>query len=520
MAKIIVVAHLPHLPLACLPNPQNQNNRVAVLDDESIPDRTFMPRAVHRIIDADEALWARRILPAMRLIDAQQRAPGIAAVVVKKSILEQRLLGLAELLLRHSPVVEPVPPTSIALDLTGHPQSTSLLLRQIEETLEDADVGPVFVVASPGRRLSLALAKDAARSPVRYKRRRHFVVDVDSAARARERIAIDAVGLDPVTLDTLMDLGVKTTGDLRALIPGGAAARLVEDARTVLRLFDPAIEEPLSPLRPPEDIVERVDLDDAIAFLEPLRFVMAPLCERVVRRALARGQKIAAVAAFFAGRDLVSGRSGSSFSVSLEFPEPLHEARALLNALCTRLEYTGIPGPVERITLKVLRAGDGRRRQQDAFRQDDAAPAALSALLAELATELGPEHAGCLRVVRSLLPEQMTALSWPPPKPKSKKKNEVKVGAAREPDDDVADGHFLAAWPWPVRMLREPLTLEEFDLAHDVVDRLPFARLEGEDDHAQPFCRSYEVILLRDGRWLLAFVDPGVSDVVIAGWFD
>jgi hypothetical protein len=111
--------------------------------------------------------------------------------------------------------------------------------------------------------------------------------------------------------------------------------------------------------------------------------------------------------------------------------------------------------------------------------------------------------------------------------PKTKKKQEVKVGtqpgkdaAAHEPDDAVADGHFLAAWPWPVRMLREPLTLEEFDLAHDVVDRLPFARLEGEDDHAQPFCRSYEVILLRDGRWLLAFVDPGVSDVVIAGWFD
>lgn len=514
--RVVVVVHTPHLPLSCVQNPLEQKNRVAVVDDESgaAEGKTFMPRAVHRIVDADEALWARRILPGLRLIDAQLRAPAIAAVVVKQSVLSQRLLGLAELLLLHSPVVEPLPPTSIALDLTGHPQPTSQLLREIEQTVFDADVGPAFIVASPGRRLSRALAEDAARSPGRYRRRSRFVVDEANAARARERVSIDALGIDAVTLDTLVDLGVKTAGDLRALIPGGAAARLVENARTILRLFDPAIEEPLTPLRVPEVVVERVDLDDAVSFLEPLRFVLGPLCDRLLKRAIARRHKVAAVAADFSGRDL------KPFSIVLEFPEPLHEARALLNALLTRLEHTGIPGPVERVSLTLLRAADGQRRQQDAFRQDDAPPAALSALLAELATEFGAEHAGCLRVVRSLLPEEMTTLVWPPKPPSKRRGVSVDVTVSAEPDDVVKDGQFLTAWPWPVRMLREPLTLHDLDLEHDVVDRLLFARLEGEDDDTQPFCRGYEVLLLRDGRWVLAYVDPAISDVVIAGWFD
>lgn len=519
MARVVAVVHLPHLPLSCAPVPTKGQAlaRVVVVDDET-PGRVFLPRGHHRIVDADPALWERRVLPGLRVVEAQARALSCSIVVVTRSRLHSALLSAAELLLRCSPVVEPVPPSSIALDLTGMTRPTAAILRDIEALLRDAGHDAV-VVASPGRRLSLALAKDAARSPGRYKRRTRFVVDEDNAVRARERVGIGALDLDDDTLALLTDLGVKTAGDLRALVPGGVAARLVHEARGVLRLFDSAVEEPLSPLRPPEHIVEDVDLEEEVAFLEPLRFVLAPLCERAVRRAIARQEKVAAVdVEFVCGRDVVVDEEvrdrHRSFSLSLEFPEPVFEARALLNALCTRLEQTGIPGPVQRARLRVARFGEGRERQTDAFRADDAAPAALSSLLAELHTELGPGAAGCLRVVSSLLPEEMTALSWPPAST-----SRGAVVDANDVDAVVGDGRFLAAWPWPTRMLRVPVVIGDLD-EEDIVERLPFARLEGEDARGQPFCRDYRVLCLRDGRWLLTCVDPDVDELTLCGWFD
>ncbi len=519
---MIAVVHLPHLALSCAPPlaKEQVKHRLVIVDEEN-PGVVFLPRGHHRIVDADPALWQRRILPGARLAEAQARALSSSIVVVTRSRLRRALDGVAELLLRCSPVVEPLPPSSIALDLRGMTRPTAVILQEIEAILVDAGHDGVVVVASPGRRLSTALAIDAARAPNRYKHRKRFVVDEANAARARERVGIGALGLDDDTLTLLLDLGVRTAGELRALVPGGAAARLVNEARGVLRLFDPSIEEPLTPLRPPEHIVEVVDLEEEVGFLEPLRFVLAPLCERAVRRVLARQQKVAAVdVEFVCGRDIVldevAGDRRRGFSISLEFPEPLFESKALLNAIGTRLEQTGIPGPVLRAELRVLRAGVGRQRQTDAFRADDAAPAALSALLAELHTELGAGAAGVQSVVSSLLPEEMTALSWPP-LPKKKKKHADVVGV--DVEAIVEGGAFLAAWPWPVRLLRVPVVIG--DLAdEDVVERLPFARLEGEDSRGQPFCRDYRILCLRDGRWLLTFVDPDVDEPTLCGWFD
>ncbi len=521
MGRVIAVAHLPHLPLALRARVDasgRERTAVAVVDEEA-PDRAFLPRSLTRIVDADPPLWERRVLPGQRLVDAQRIAPALAIVVVKRRRINEALLVLAELLLQHSPIVEPLPSftsgPSIALDLTGLLVPPAESLRDIERSLRAAGHDAV-VVASPNKRLSLALAIDAARTPGRYRRSTRFVVDAHNVGRARERIGIASLGIDLPTLETFVDLGVKTAGDLRRLIPGGAAARLVDDARTVLRLFDGATEEPLSPLRPPEHIVEAVDLDDAVSLLEALRFVLSPLCERAVKRAILRGQKVAGVVVECAGRDLPTHPSfpqKSGFSIALEFPEPLHEARALLAALATRLEQTGVPGPVEQVTLRVTRLSDGRRRQQDAFRVDDAAPAALGALLAELAIELGPDCAGCLRVTRALLPEEMSTMSWPVSPPQGPHRP-LQVGV--DLDDVARDGRFLAGWPWPVRLLREPVLLADVDAEK----RMSFARLEGEDGSAVPFLRDYQVLVLKDGRWMFTWRDPETGDEHLQGFFD
>jgi hypothetical protein len=545
MSRLIAVAHLPHLALTLAPAPRDVRDdvRVVVVDDRPVDERTtpFVPRAVHRIQDAAPALWAQGVLPGMRLNEAQARVPALLPVVVDEETVQSALVSLAELLLAHAPTVEPTLAAvarlkatrlagdwkatwapSIALDLTGLVLPPRVVVRAIAATLRDAGHDDVFVACSPQRRLSWALAVDCARHKSRYKNKTVLVVDNDvDAARARERLSVDCLGIDDETVALLRDLGVKTAGDVRALLPGGAAARLKDDARGVLRLLDKDVDEPLTPLVVAEQIIEGKDLDDGIAHLEPLRFVSAPLCERVVARARVRGHGIAAVDVhLFVRREGARKKELVPSTVHLEFPEPLVEGRAILGALFVRLEQIGVPGAVERVQVHVERVSDHARKQQDAFRPDLAPPRALQALIAELQTGLGKEHVGFLRLVPSPLPETMDRLSPAVPKAGAAVFVHGDSDDADVVDGVVDDGHFLCAWPWPLRMLKTPLVLEDFDLDLDVIDRWPFARVEGEDESGLPFLRDYQVLLLKDGRSVLAFVDPAVVEVVLAGWFD
>ena len=494
--RCIAVVHLPHLALSCLPAPSGiaRAPTVVVVDDEKLDDFTL--RSVHRIVDADVALRERGVRPPQRVIDAQRIEPALVVAVVKRSRLSHELIGLSELLLRHSPCVEPLPPASIAVDLTGLLRPVELLLKDLEDELSKAGQAGVVVVGSPGKRLSLVLARHlaATRHPVT-----RMVINASQAERALLKVGIDSLGLDVDVTESLQALGVKTARDLKRLVPAGAAAHLFTQARTVMRLLT-HVDDPLTPLRPPEHIIERVDVDDAISALEPLGFVLAPLCERVCRRAVARQAKVAGVVVTLSGRHL------PSFSVGLEFPAPLHEARGLWSALMMRLDVTGVPGPVERLSLRVSALVDGRRRQQDAFRESDATPQALSALLAELRAEHGDDVAGCLRVSSELLPEQMSALSIP--LPSSSKRSSSTT-------NPLGEGRFLAGWPWPVRLLREPVLLPGDPAV--VVDRRPFCRLEGEDRAGQPFSRDYWRVLLPGERRALTFTDPESHEEWIQG---
>ena len=500
----IAVVHLPHLPRSCLL--KRDGNSVVVVDDER-PGAEFVLRGVHRIVDADDDLLELGVRPGQRVLDAQRVAPALVVAVVARSRLWRELVDLAELLLLHSPCVEPLPPSSIAVDLTGMIQPLPELLLQIEHTLQAAGQAVVVVVGSPAKRLSQVLAHHLA--VTRHPRTR-LVITQAQAERALLKVGIESLGLDVDVAESLQALGVKTARDLKRLVPAGAASHLFTQARALLRLLA-HVDDPLTPLRPPEHIIESVDVDDAIGALEPLGFVLAPLCERVCRRAVARSAKIAGVVVTLAGRHL------PPFALSLEFPAPLHEPRGLWSALMMRLDVTGVPGPVERLSLRVAWLVDGRRRQQDAFRESDATPQALSALLAELRAEHGDGVAGCLRVAGELLPEQMSALSITLPSALDKPGSRSSWSSSK-PAALAGDGRFLAGWPWPVRLLRAPLQ-QVRDVAV-VVDRQPFCRLEGEDRTGQPFSRDYWHVLLQGDRRALTFSDPDSDEEWLQGFFD
>ncbi|MDP2345261.1 MAG: hypothetical protein Q8O67_30230 [Deltaproteobacteria bacterium] len=519
----VAVVHLPHLALSCLPAIARAPTVVVVHEDidPRKADEGFTLRSVHRIVDADVALLELGVRPMQRVIDAQRVAPALVVAVVPRSRLWRELIHLAELLLLHSPCVEPLPPSSIAVDLTGLLRPVDQLLQDIERTLTEAGQAGVVVVGSPGKRLSEVLSRHlaATRNP-----KTRMVITAAQAERALLKVGIESLGLDVDVAESLMALGVKTARDLNRLVPAGAAAHLFTQARSVMRLLS-HVDDPLTPLRPPEHIIETVDVDDAISALEPLGFVLGPLCERVCRRAVAREAKIAGVVVTLSSRHL------APFALALEFPAPLHEPRGLWSALMMRLDVTGVPGPVERLVLRVSWLVDGRRRQQDAFRESDTTPQALSALLAELRAEHGDDVAGCLRVSRELLPEQMSALSVTLPSSSSPSAalggprgagaaadgDKIKTSSSSKPlkPKESEGGRFLAGWPWPVRLLRSPAAVGAV-----VVERRPFCRLEGEDRGGVPFSREYWLVLLEGERRALTFSDPESQEELIQGWFD
>ncbi len=69
-----------------------------------------------------------------------------------------------------------------------------------------------------------------------------------------------------------------------------------------------------------------------------------------------------------------------------------------------------------------------------------------------------------------------------------------------------------------MRLLRDPVLLPDEGL--DTEKRMSFARLEGEDGGAIPFLRDYQVLVLKDGRWLFTWRDPETGDEHLQGFFD
>ena len=82
----------------------------------------------------------------------------------------------------------------------------------------------------------------------------------------------------------------------------------------------------------------------------------------------------------------------------------------------------------------------------------------------------------------------------------------------------MSGGRFLALWPWPIRLIPEPQPLPR---GLQVEERIPFGTIEGED--AEGLChhsRTYERLILKDGRHALGVYDTELETLLIHGWFD
>jgi hypothetical protein len=396
------------------------------------------------------------------------------------------------------------------------PQPPERVLVEIEQVCVRAG-HPCVVVSASSARLARAASHRLMRGGGRTR------LWVKDPSLVLDRLDLPAFELMPADEDALRALGVNNAAQLRALMDAGGTDRLGAAAVDVTQLFS-LIKEPVDSVPVPVRIVELVELEEPLAEIEPLMFLLSRLCERCVWRTQARRERVAEMTL-----SLLRKRSAPTM-LMLAFPAPLSEHQPVLRALMARLERLQLEAPFDVVHLEVTRRAVASPQQlplDPHERARDRIDRELLHLMAEMQAELGVERVGSLAITDDVRPEKMTAVvTWPPPrsslrqthKPRRRIRQRQAAHVA-DADASTAQGRFLAAWPWPVRLLPVPERLSA-QMLREVKEQQLLGVLEGEDATDQAYQRHYVVMHFADGRRALILVDRETDERLVCGWFD
>jgi protein ImuB len=226
------------------------------------------------------------------------------------------------------------------------------------------------------------------------------------ATRARERAIVppggDAGFLGPLALAVLGEplpgetaatfgrWGIASVGALAALPANDVGLRLGAEGARLHRVARGEDDEPFMPALPPDAVEEGLALDDAIAELEPLAFILRGLCDRLLSRLACRS--LACV-----GITLRLQLETRTFDVRvLNLAAPTRDVAPILQL--ARLELTRKPPDAPIVGLLIVaHPARARAAQLDFLRPTGPAPDRLAATIARLAALVGPENVGAPR---------------------------------------------------------------------------------------------------------------------------
>lgn len=318
--------------------------------------------------------------------------------------------------------------------------------------------------------LARAAAESAARAAVLPLRRRAksalpdlepIVVRPGENARAIASLSVSSLPLPPEDVRWLAKIGVRTIEEMRALPRAGLGARLGARARDVLSLLDGDDRAPLAPYVPPEVPEEEAELEYGIEGTQALTFVAKTLSDRLSARL--QGRAVAAArlelelhldaamlreaAAQVAPPSSDEGgeERTSKIAISLvelDLPAPLSTASDLLAALRPKIERLMLAAPVLGAKLRAPVLVHKRAAALSLFDPQPKAERALPRLVAELASDLGPEAVSSLVLGDSWVPEDRSKL--------------VAFGAAKDVRTPKKKRRMLSSVPEPTRLLAEP----------------------------------------------------------------
>lgn len=340
------------------------------------------------------------------LAEAHALVSGLTVVSISSSAVTAALGRVAELAQGFALTVAVSEPDTLWLDISGvaHLMGGEQSLCE-ELACSVRSLGHrVRVAASCGPLLAQAFARWLSPSG-----RGEVVFSVPSSETVLRfgELPIQALPVTPLEVAWLSRVGLFRVGDLNHLPKVAAAARLGESASKVLALCEGRDERPLVPYQPPAVLQEQLEWETSLTGMEPLLFAAKKMTARLSARLQGRGMAAQSLSLQLEYDKSIAALRGKPQRLALRFAlaAPLWRDSELLRVLRPRLEQTQLAAPFVSVSLSVPEITAAVARQLDLSRGAarvgsdlSKGPEVLPVLLAELGSDVGPEHVGCLKV--------------------------------------------------------------------------------------------------------------------------
>jgi len=242
-----------------------------------------------------------------------------------------------------------------------------------------------------------------------------------SASRQKDETASAVHDLTDL-LETLERWGVRTCASFAALPVLELSERLGQEGVRLHKLARGGAGRALIPAQPVRHFEEEMELEDAVAEMEPLSVLLGQLlermCSRIVARSLAAGSielRLQLEPSFEDDRnttgrpcaqttDSEGGEASDVFQLTLRLPVPMSDARTLLKLLVLRLQSAPPSAPVVKIMLAVD-AARPRTSQGDLFSAICPDPEKVELTVARLASLVGDANIGSPELLDTHRPE-------------------------------------------------------------------------------------------------------------------
>jgi protein ImuB len=364
------------------------------------------------IASACHAACALGLRPGVTVTHAQALVPDLTVVEATPDEDEAGLRRLALWCLWCAPLVAPDPPDGVFIDIGGSAHlfgGEGALLATLLARLREGSFAVRAVVAdTPGAAWAVARFAPCGTPPV---------VASGQMAAAIASLPVQALRLDPETVEGLRELGIERIAQLAAMPRSSLSLRFGAE---VLRRFDQALgrePEPLAYLEPPDVIASRLAFAEPISAYETLERVTADLAAALAGELARRGLGARRLDLLFRRVD------GQARAVCVGTASASRDGTHLAKLLCARLAQVDPGFGVEEATLTASVTEPLEAKQGESLGQVERDGVDVSTLVDRLGVRVGPKRLFRIVPVESEVPERSvrrvpalapaTGLTWP-----------------------------------------------------------------------------------------------------------
>lgn len=396
--------HIPEFPVAAWLRkaPELRAHSCVVL--EGVPPQ-------EKVVSRCERARAAGIEPGMSKVQAEA---GSTARFRSREIEEEKAAyALAvEIAERFSPRVEAIasplneyaeahrPGVVLLLDSSGTGTlfgSAENYARRLYSELRDSGF-PASIGAAPNAEAALMLARSGQKV---------ICADRDSVRGKLAKLSTSLLPCEAKTLAVLNRWGIRTLGELAALPETALISRLGQQGRRLQQLARGEADYLLVPEEPEFTLSETTTLDSPLKLLDSLLFVLSPLLEAILSKAMDRAYALRSV------RLTLQLERGEPQSLKIRPATPTQNREVLLKLLNLELQAHPPQAGIVSVTLEAEPA-QPQTAQRGLFQAQFPEPDQLELLLARLRSIAGEDNVGSPRLQNSHGKDAFTMVPFRP----------------------------------------------------------------------------------------------------------